>query len=204
MDRQFPGRTARCGPEYGERLGDVIKEVPNAQSMLGWYGHHPYGLHKHLDGPCQYVTILRDPVKRVISVWQRRVNNYPSATLLDAANGIRGVHVETDTCNMATRILAGDLVRWDDDIGEAELGRAKKNLLTFAAVGFTDRYGLFAKQLRHRLGWNTVSPADIPRENVGPPQRRVTQEQIDSLDGCKNMALDRELYRWARGIFLKS
>jgi len=197
MDHQFPGRTARCGFEYGPRLGDVVK-VAGAKLMDAWYGHHPYGLHKHLDGPCQYITLLRNPLDRIVSIWQRRILRYPETTLLDVANGIAGKRVETDTINMATRILAGGMKRWDEDIGEVELERAKENLSTFAVVGFTNEYKSFTTRLRDNLGWKTVDPENLPRENAGPKKVKVPLEQVNTLSGCPSIALDIELYLWAQ------
>jgi hypothetical protein len=197
IDRQFGDRARRCGTEYFCNLA-AASEIPGAQLMDAWYGHSPYGLHEHLDGPCQYITLLRDPVDRISSVWQRRTQRWPELTLRDVAEGKAGSggKAQPETVNMAVRILSG--AQHLGPLDESDLVKAKTNLLSFALVGFTDRYKAFAAKLRDELGWDTVDPDNLPRENVGPEKRPIPPEQIVEASSCEALELDLRLYRWVR------
>lgn len=199
MDRHFGDRARRCGTEYFQDLAAAAQE-PGAQLMDAWYGHSPYGLHEHLNDRCQYITLLRDPIDRISSVWQRRTQRWPELTLKDVAEGKagRGGKAQPETVNMAVRIISG--AQHLDPLDECDLVRAKKNLLTFAVVGFTDCYRAFATQLRDELNWWTVDPDDLPRENVGPEKRPIPPEQIEEAASCEALELDLRLYCWARSL----
>lgn len=199
IDRQFGDRARRCGTEYFENLAACVK-VPGAQLMDAWYGHSPYGLHEYLDGPCQYITLLREPIDRISSVWQRRSRRWPELTLRDVAEGKAGSNgkAQLETVNMAVRILSG--AQHIGPLDSIDLARAKRNLLTFAVIGFTDRYEDFAIKLRDELGWDTVDPDNLPRENVGPEKRPIPPFQIDEAASCEALALDLQLYRWAKEL----
>jgi len=201
MDGQFGDRVRRCGTEFFENLAAAPEEKDPQGTALAWYGHHPYGLHEHLKDRCQYITLLRDPIDRIGSVWQRRTRRWPELTLKDVAEGKAGSDgkPQPETVNMAVRILSGS--QHLEPMNEENLGRAKSNLLSFAVIGFTDRYEVFAGKLRDELGWNTVDPDNLPRENVGPEKRPIPPFQIDEAASCAALELDLRLYRWARECF---
>lgn len=193
MHKQFRGRTARCGPEYWSRLQDAPAKQDPDGTALAWYGHMPYGLHEHLEGKCQYITILRHPMDRLVSMWRRRKR--PEATLIDVVYGrVNNGPPQTDTIAMPIRILAG--LAQDAPIDEAALELAKEHLATFAAVGFSCDYQAFGRVLRDKLGWDTVVPQQIPRLNIG-------REDHDPKAGynmaarCPEMVLEQQLYDWA-------
>ncbi len=194
MDVQFGDRVRRCGLEYFEDLAPAA-EQPGAHLMDAWYGHHPYGLHEYLKDTCQYITLLRDPIDLISSVWQRRTKRWPELTLKDVAEGRVGGGT-FQPINMAVRILSG--ARHAGTLGLSDLNNAKEHLLEFAAIGFTDRYEAFARKLRDKLGWHTVDPYNLPRENPGPEKRPIPPEQIEEAANCKSIELDLRLYRWAR------
>jgi len=53
----------------GSALEDYLEIIRGNPFLRVCGGHLAYGLHKALGEPCQYVTLLRDPVDRVISLY---------------------------------------------------------------------------------------------------------------------------------------
>ena len=53
---------------------DDFISVARAGKPMVFAGHFGYGAHRYIPGPCRYVTILRDPVIRVLSFFSRWVN----------------------------------------------------------------------------------------------------------------------------------
>ncbi len=65
-------------PILFKTLTDTSKNNPN--TIWAVSAHIPYGIHEHLQGgPWQYFTMLRDPMKRVLSLYYyvRRVKDHP-------------------------------------------------------------------------------------------------------------------------------
>jgi len=77
------------------------------------YGHFPFGIHKLVDDyPIQYITMLRDPVQRVISTYYhyKRVSGVNGAEVLSKKMGIsefvfNGKFLEAD--NAMVRLISG-------------------------------------------------------------------------------------------------
>src|SRR5512135_3015151 len=58
-----------------DRLSDVEKRKIRVLA-----GHFQYGAHEHLPQKSSYITILRDPVKRIISRYYHAVREVPGWT----------------------------------------------------------------------------------------------------------------------------
>lgn len=166
-------------------------------------GHVPYGLFRaHLPGDTRYVTILRDPLERVLSHYHAHMQRTPrderprkvTADSLQEAIDRRPPEI----CNLATRFLYGGV----SPLGElppGALDRAKANLREFEFVGITERFHESAVLMRMTLGLPDVvyerrhvsegrpSAVDIPEH-----QRRLITE---------TNALDIDLYAFARSLF---
>lgn len=104
----------------------------------------PYGAHEHMPVRCEYVTVLRHPVERVVSVYKQIVKDQRHM-LHDRVMGSRiGLeeYVESgmdegQTENSQTRQLSG---RQFGVVDAAALDEAKRNLEKFRVVGLTERF----------------------------------------------------------------
>jgi Galactose-3-O-sulfotransferase len=167
-------------------------------------GHIPFGVHELLRRDSTYVTLLRRPVERVISLYQfiltgrlRRMRDEGPLDLSSLAAFVeRSALREVD--NGQTRRLSG----LDPEFGrcpDGMLERAKENLRErFSVVGLTERFDESVVLARRLFGWKSVLYLKTqvtrsgPREEVlGSVARRAVERYNE---------LDLELYRYAEGL----
>lgn len=177
--------------EPGLGVPDSIRPVLGRPDLRAVVGHFWFGLHAHVARPWRYVTLLRDPVERVVSLYHYlKLDARMSLEELAASPPFR----EAD--NDQVRRVAGV----DPEIGgctEAMLETAKENLRRhFAVVGVTERFDETLVLLDRRLGW-TKEVASYPR-NVNPARRPTDTLPRATIDALRaRNALDAELHRFA-------
>lgn len=180
-----------------EQLGRIPVETRARARFLS--GHMPYGAHRYIPNPCHYVTVVRDPVARVISVYKQILKD-PRHVLHDrvvrSRTGLEE-YVESgmdegQTANSQTRQLSG---KQSGDIDDAALDDAKRNLDGFLVVGLTERFEETIALLRRAVGLrmplyvtrNTSFPLDV--------SERATELIVERNE------LDRDLYSFACNLF---
>ena len=132
----------------------VILRRPDLRAVIG---HFWYGLHREIGRPCRYVTLLRDPVDRVVSLYfylklegqmslEEFATNPPYKEVEnDQTRRIAGVDPEVGGCDEATLQLAIDNLQRD-----------------FAVVGTVERLDETLANLRSSFGW-TAEVACVTR-----------------------------------------
>lgn len=167
-------------------------------------GHIPVGVHEHLPQPCVYITLMRDPVDRVVSHY-RYVRRTPQNYLHD---WVVNDHISFDEYvaygpdeelnNGQTRMLAGTAFYHKGGCSEM-LEAAKRNLRErFAVVGTSDRFDESLLLMKKRLGWRLPYYA---RQNVSPPSARRIEVTPQALRAIRlRNQLDIELYAHAEGL----
>jgi hypothetical protein len=191
-----------------EFVDDVRSMPPEDLDRVRYYrGHFSYGLHTLLPKPARYLTVLRDPVDRVLSSYYFFIRELGSSdvSLEDfvrkGREGDPRLHIGW-TDNVQIRMLAGDKgnpVRVP--IGSCTpdmLERAKDRIASeaFVLAGLTERFDETMLLLKEKLGWkrcyyatfnvSKMRPAEIP----GP-----TRDLIESYN-----ELDLELYAFAERL----
>ncbi len=169
------------------------------------YGHMDYWIHELLPPNSRYVTLMRNPVERVVSHYRyvRRTASNPLRELamqssLEDWVAQCGLH-EMD--NGQTRRLSGstDFVKFGECPAEM-LEQAKHNVQrNFALVGLTERfdetYGLMSKLFDWPI--KHYPPRNVARQKSGIKEIPVrTIRLIEKLN-----ALDMELYAHATRLF---
>jgi hypothetical protein len=167
-------------------------------------GHIPFGLHELIPCESTYVTMLRDPVDRVISLYHYVVNLPDSTIHRQSQAHLRnidefvssGVLMEAD--NGQTRRLAG---MWPD-FGQCTsemLEKAKHNLAHyFSVVGLSERFDESLLLMRRILGWQSVF---YFRKMVTADREVREALSADSLAAIsKHNSFDLELHRHAAGL----
>jgi len=166
-------------------------------------GHMPFGQHVHFEEPHLYVTVVRDPVDRIVSLYHHARRTGPRHYLHEAASRMSlaelvRADVTQETRDHQTRFVAGE----EDPncpLGQETLARAIDNLeRRFAVVGVTDRFDETLVLFRRRLGWRTI--AHLPL-NVGDAGQRAALDP-DAVEAIRERnALDLELYAAAKRLF---
>jgi hypothetical protein len=173
------------------QVPDYIRPTLGRGDLRAVVGHFWFGVHEHVGRPWTYVTLLRDPVERVVSLYHYlKLEERMSLEEFAASPPFR----EAD--NDQVRRIAGA----DPEIGGCTremLETAKENLRRhFAVVGVTERFDETLVLLDRRLGW-TREVASYPR-NVNPARRPTDSLPRSTVDAIRaHNALDAELHRFA-------
>lgn len=184
----------------------AVPEAERAQLQLV-RGHYPYGIHECLRQPFEYITILRNPVERIISQYYYLLRNpqhylYPLVT--SKKMGLKeyltaGLTKELD--NGQVRFISGHYQR--DPYGKCSrdlLETAKENLERhFAVVGLAERFDETVLLLTQQFGW-----ADMfyVRENVTPDRPQQKDLPADTMEAINAVnSLDMELYAFVAQLF---
>lgn len=167
-----PPELVELYPPLGrERLDQGRAELEAGGRVV--YGHLNFGIHQVLGVSGQYVTLLRDPVDRVISFFSHNLRN-PDAAYHEMLAAGMDLHefierrVTFETNNHMTRILAGHtgLEYMDDD---QVLEQALHNLREhFLFAGISERFDDSLRSMARCLGWTRPLPPQTPRVNVSP------------------------------------
>ncbi len=185
-----------------ERI-EAINALPAAQRRLVCFfeAHCGYGVHERLPGPCEYITVLREPVDRALSVYYHMIEeghlaaDVPLETYIREGDPQRVWWVD----NAQVRYLAGergDIV--DAPHGTVDPGLlevAKHRLETFAWVGVMERFDASLLFLAKRMGWPRVR---YGRSNVTQVRKRrheVDPGIVELLE--ERNQLDAALHQWA-------
>lgn len=184
-------------------------------------GHMPYGLHRYLSVPASYITMLRDPVDRIISHYNYVLSSpghylHHEVTSREMSlSDYVGSGLSTELTNDQTRLISGvekvNTRLFDDEerrtlrtgrelVTPEILEIAKKNLRDdFAAVGLFSRFDESLLLFKRRLGWRRIYYVRRNVTKAGASTRRVPLEERDLI--AKHNEMDAELYEYARRLF---
>jgi len=211
-------RNYRGRPHYNVQIKDIseadwlacldrMEKTPREE--LDQYqifkGHMIYGLHKFVPGPAEYITFLRDPVKRLISHYKmvRRQNMFSPDHQIDPSRsdwnlGAYPAFIRS-LDNYQTRALSGmDFQIPFGGCSEEHLKLAMDNMdRDFKFVGLTEQFDLSLLLLRRVCGWGWryYSPDNVAPETPVP----ISTDVIDALRRLNRF--DLALYRHAQERF---
>lgn len=186
-----------------------LKSLPESdrQKIKVLRGHFHHGMHTLLPTDSVYMTVVRDPVDRLISHYYY-VSSLPNHYLHDQIKtqhmslkdyACSNLTLEVD--NHQTRMLAGgDEVQ--DPIGQAStqmLERAKQNLREqFAVVGIAERFDETLILLKELFDWSLPLYYKRNVTRGRPKKERISEADRHAIE-TRN-ALDMELYRYANAL----
>ena len=188
------------GRDFEEFSALPYRKRANARIVVG---HFAYGIHEYIPRPCQYFTLMREPVERVVSAY-RYILSTPTAPLHDEVTG-SAISLDEylhrhQAVNALTRAAAGR-----DESGEVngdDLETAKRNLEGFVAVGLTEHFDASLMLFRRRLDWSMPFYFSRNVSSKGPRPAQVSPETRDYIR--ERNALDIELYAHAQRLFSSS
>lgn len=170
-------------------------------------GHFSYGVHEMVPAPYVYITILREPIDRMISNFYhiKRDPNHGLYELVSSGQMDMKAYVEhmvydLTMDNEQTRMFAGN---WDGrghgPCTDSMLETAKANLRDhFSVVGVTNRFDetyLLSKRLlgwSHRFYTSRNVTKNRPRKEDLPPSDLALLEKYNHFDS--------QLYRYAQAL----
>jgi hypothetical protein len=169
-------------------------------------GHFPYCTTELLDGDFVTISVLREPVERVLSHLRRRRRTEAAAR--DAA--LEDIYAET-MGNYRNHMVKMFSLTADEIAGSAEnrewamlapidftpehLERAKRNVAQVDVLGLQHRFEEFCDELQLRFGWQLGVSI---RTNVTEPEP-VTDELRRQI--ATDNAMDVELFDYARELY---
>lgn len=134
-------------------------------------GHFSYGVHSLLNITPQYVTVLREPIARIKSLYQYLKNNpgpnneYYDYLRCHSLFDFVDSRITEQTNNHICRMIAGIKPDAGNPINERWLLELAKHNINrhYVLIGLVEELDSFTKLLSNLLGWPTV---DIPIINV--------------------------------------
>ena len=159
--------------------------------------HAAFGLHEHLPGPSTYITLIRDPIDRAVSMYFHHRREGRLRRTLD--DYLRSDDYALD--NGQTRLLAATGLSMDyGEMTEDHLRTAKRRLVDhFGWVGVTERYDEGMVLLRRTFGWRPLYYAAL---NGTARTRGAFAPDPDVLAALRRRnELDTELHRFATELF---
>jgi Sulfotransferase family len=168
-----------------------------------------------------YITVLRDPVERVLSffhyqkylsterrqVFSDESMNQRARKLWDelSANGVEFVLRSADPgmirsiSNLQTRTILGDMMNMPEILTDAHLEDAKTKLRGYAFVGITERMQQSLDLLSYTFGWAPMENVRVNETPEGAFRQDVSAEAVSMIREMNQR--DIELYGFAKGLF---
>jgi hypothetical protein len=164
-------------------------------------GHMLFGLHKILPQPATYITVLREPIDRVISAfyfmrsyvlhpfyWKLRRENW---TLEDFVR-------RSPRENVQSKIVAG--ADFYSPCTAQILEQAKENLFRyFSVVGLSERFEESLALMKLRFGWKLQRYSSFNVTRARPNKRDLPQSLLDLI--VEKNSFDIALYEYATRLF---
>lgn len=205
IDRQYPRRAVyKITPEQPQQSMEEFKALPEASKarLKVLLGHMPFGFHQYFPQPTTYITILRDPVDRIVSLYYyilRYKRHYLHKELTS-----RGITLEQFASegfspeheNGMVKAISGNFTPFGGAT-RADLDTAIANLEKyFSVVGTSDRFNETLWLIKKNFGWRF--PYYL-KENVTPQRpakERIPAETLQIIQ--RNNTLDQEIYEYAQ------
>jgi hypothetical protein len=164
-------------------------------------GHMMFGLHEILPQPCTYITILRDPVDRVMSAFYftRNYKLHPLYWKLSRENWTLEdfvTHLPRD--NVQCKFIAGAVYKEPCTAEICE--RAKENLVRhFSVVGLLERFEESLALMKLRFGWTLKNYSSFNVARTRPHKRDLPKSTLDLIQ--ERNRFDIELYECGAKLF---
>ena len=184
-------------------------DILRTRNLNAVVGHFTFGIHRYLDRNSTYVSLIRNPVDRIISLYfhysnrMRNIssNNLPLAQFLNGfplpVKGLQQIQTLTD--NDQTRRISG-LKTPSGKCTGAMLEVAKKNLKShFSVVGVTDRFDEMVVLLKRKFGWS--DPHNYWPKHFRGARAEQSPPNKDTVDQIRaGNEYDLELYEYANEL----
>lgn len=164
-------------------------------------GHMTFGIHEILPQPATYITVLRDPVDRVLSAYyfMRSYKLHPLYWKLRRENWTLEDFVRrSQRDNVQSKIIAG--AEYTPPCTREIAAKAQHNLRHhFSVVGLSERFEESLALMKLRFGWKLSSYSSFNVTRSRPKKRDLPESTLDFIQ--QKNAFDIELYENGKAIF---
>jgi len=200
--RQYPVGTATWfHDEAPSPRFDALNEREKAGlRFIG--GHMFFGLHEVLPRPCTYISFIRSPAARHVSLYHYLRREPPVTDRRKAAREMtlpEYSNSEWPIWNDAVRRISG-VGHKMETCTEDTLQQAKANLVRwFSVLGITERFDQSLVLMRKRLGWGFPFYRPLNVSSSRPSRQELSDEVTNIV--TERDALDIQLYRFGCELF---
>lgn len=180
-----------CTKLFDLREAQLLSAMAHGDHLI--YGHVLFSerADRFFAGDYKYVTVLREPVERVIS-------NYRSCTHEKFFEGSFDEYLDSDVAKLHSRLnlrYFSGVAKPDDDQISVCLDKAKEHMETFSIIGFIDAIEQFSTAYEQVFGMRP----DIPHYNSAKGQAiELSDVQVEKLRAlCEP---DLILHEYAKGL----
>ncbi|MGB3513195.1 MAG: sulfotransferase family 2 domain-containing protein [Microcoleaceae cyanobacterium] len=177
QDKVYLLKVSQSPLEAAQKISEYDKK-----RISCYVGHMPYGLHKYLPESAIYITLIREPVDRIISMYYfiREEPNHRLHNELLSKNMSLEDFVISNNCprNEQVKKIAGLMVGSAKEI----MDLAHQNIFNqFLAVGIQENFDDFLQILNKLLGWNNQSYNKQKVTKNRKDKREISQDLIEII-----------------------
>ena len=171
-------------------------------------GHMLFGLHEILPRPAIYITVLRDPVERVLSAFYfiRSYKWHPLYWKFKRENWtLEDFVTRLPRDNVQCKMVAGAAYEavYEEPCTAEMFEQAKRNLdKHFTVVGLTERFEETLALMKLRFGWKLESYSSFNVTRSHPKRRDLPQATLDLIS--EKNTFDVMFYDYAARLFQES
>jgi hypothetical protein len=182
-----------------------VKLALGRRDIRAVVGHFSFGIHQYVNRPWTYVTLLRNPVDRVLSLYYH-IRRYEDAEFHEVVSG--GLSIEDFVLHLSCKEADNDQTRrisgLEPEFGACSistLDRAKDNLRRyFSVAGVTECFDETVVLIKRTLGW-VHEPYYLPGlvNKDRPASVSLPQKSLNAI--LERNELDTQLYDFAKALF---
>lgn len=188
-------------PTFEGLFNELSKEeIRNVKCIKG---HYPFGIHQYFSKPFTYITMLRHPIERVLSLYYyiKSESEHPNYHLLKNLSLEEFIDLDADFINSKTERYQlqnnNTQTLYASGGSPLDLKKAKENLRKFfTVVGITEMFDESLSLMQKKLNWNDISYAKALVNKQRPAKEDLSPDILAKIKS-KN-ELDFKLYYWAR------
>lgn len=199
------------GLRYVERIDELQRMPPDQQKQVRFIsGHLPYGIHRFLPQTSRYITVLRDPIDRVVSHYYfvRQNRKHPLHDAVMSKNMSVADYVTSglsgELNNGMVRLICGrassDSLRGHEPCEAGDLELAKQHLRdSFEVVGLLEQIDATQQLLSRVFGW--PKRASVQKNKTKARKSTASLKRREREVIASQNTMDIELYRWSAERF---
>jgi hypothetical protein len=174
-------------------------------------GHLFYGFHKYLNSNCKYITIVRNPIDRLISLYYHVLKTPSHRDYKLIKNGNTGIqdYIKTEAPksevdNAQTRWILNDKKTPRGKINNSHLEKAKKIIKKrYLHICVLERFEESLFLLGDKLNWKNPLLYEIRLKNPKRPDTdEINGQSLQIME--KFSVIDNKLYKFADNLLDKS